>query len=99
MSWRKSFVCRKKLIPEAPHETILVLDSTIGQNALLQAKGFNEVADLTGVALTKLDGSAKGGVVIAVRDSLNYQYNSLGWGRVWKHYRIFIEKHLLMRYY
>ena len=70
----------KKLIPEAPHETILVLDSTIGQNALLQAKGFNEVADLTGVALTKLDGSAKGGVVIAVRDSLQLPIQLIGLG-------------------
>jgi fused signal recognition particle receptor len=70
----------KKLIPEAPHETILVLDSTIGQNALLQAEGFSEVADLTGIALTKLDGSAKGGVVIAVRDTLKLPIQLIGLG-------------------
>jgi len=57
-------------IPEAPHETLLVLDAATGQNALSQAKLFKEAADVSGVVLTKLDGSAKGGIVVAV----SYEY-------------------------
>jgi fused signal recognition particle receptor len=53
-------------IPDAPHETLLVLDAATGQNALSQAKLFKEAAEVTGVVLTKLDGSAKGGIVVAV---------------------------------
>ena len=60
----------KREIPEAPHETFLVLDATTGQNAITQAKVFTETANVTGVVLTKLDGTAKGGVVIAIREEL-----------------------------
>jgi len=70
----------QKLIPEAPHETLLVLDATIGQNALSQAEGFTKVAPITGVVLTKLDGTAKGGVVLAVRKELGIPVRLVGLG-------------------
>ena len=70
----------KKLIPDAPHEVLLVLDATIGQNALSQAEGFNQAADLTGVVLTKLDGTAKGGVVVGVQSSLGIPVKLVGLG-------------------
>jgi len=70
----------KKKMPEAPHECLLVLDSTIGQNALSQAKGFTEATPLTGVVLTKLDGTAKGGVVLAVKRELNIPVRLIGLG-------------------
>ena len=70
----------QKVVPDAPHEILLVLDSTIGQNALSQAEGFGKVADLTGVVLTKLDGTAKGGIVIAVRDRTGVPIKLIGTG-------------------
>ena len=70
----------KKQIPEAPHEGLLVLDSTIGQNALFQAQGFGEVVDLTGVALTKLDGTAKGGIVFSIRKKIGLPVKLVGLG-------------------
>lgn len=70
----------KKKMPEAPHECLLVLDSTIGQNALSQAKGFTEATPLTGVVLTKLDGTAKGGVVLAVKRELGIPVRLIGLG-------------------
>ena len=69
-----------KVIPSAPHETLLVLDATIGQNALLQAQGFQQVSEVTGVVLTKLDGTAKGGVVITVRDKIGLPIKLVGLG-------------------
>jgi len=57
-----------KQIPDAPHETLLVIDSTAGQNALSQAKGFKEAAGCTGIVLAKLDGSARGGVIVPVAE-------------------------------
>jgi fused signal recognition particle receptor len=56
----------KRLDPEAPHEVLLVLDSSLGQNAVRQAEQFNEAVGVTGLVVTKLDGTAKGGVVIAI---------------------------------
>ena len=70
----------KKLISDAPHEVLLVLDATIGQNALSQAEGFNQAADLTGVVLTKLDGTAKGGVVVGVQNHLGIPVKLVGLG-------------------
>jgi len=67
-------------IPGAPHEILLVLDSTIGQNALVQAKEFLKVAGLTGVVLTKLDGTAKGGSVLAVVEELGLPIKLVGVG-------------------
>lgn len=60
----------KKLIPNAPNETLLVLDATTGQNGINQAKAFNEVTDITGIVLTKLDGTAKGGIVLAIKEDI-----------------------------
>jgi fused signal recognition particle receptor len=70
----------EKALPGAPHEVLLVLDATTGQNALAQAKVFNEVAALTGVVLTKLDGTAKGGIVIAIARELNVPVKYIGVG-------------------
>jgi len=70
----------KKLIPEAPHDVWLVLDATTGQNAIQQAKQFSSVADVNGLVLTKLDGTAKGGVVIAIQQTLNIPIKYIGIG-------------------
>lgn len=67
-------------IPEAPHEVLLVLDSTTGQNALSQAKIFKEVTEVTGIVLTKLDGTAKGGIVFAIRNELDIPVKFVGLG-------------------
>jgi fused signal recognition particle receptor len=67
-------------IPGAPHETLLVLDATTGQNAMSQAKTFGESTDLSGIVLTKLDGTAKGGIVIAIRNELNIPVKFVGLG-------------------
>jgi fused signal recognition particle receptor len=69
-----------KQIQGAPHEILLVLDATTGQNALSQAKLFNEALEITGLALTKLDGTAKGGIVIAICSSLNVPLQYIGIG-------------------
>jgi fused signal recognition particle receptor len=69
-----------KQIPGAPHEILLVLDATTGQNALSQAKLFNEALAITGLALTKLDGTAKGGIVVAICSSLNIPLQYIGIG-------------------
>ena len=67
-------------LPDADKEVLLVLDGTTGQNGLLQAKQFQEIAGVTGMALTKLDGTAKGGIVIAVADSLQIPVKYIGVG-------------------
>ncbi|MCD6506016.1 signal recognition particle-docking protein FtsY [Candidatus Poribacteria bacterium] len=67
-------------LPGAPHEVLLVLDATTGQNAIMQAKTFNEAVPVTGIALTKLDGTAKGGIVLAVRDTLGIPVKLIGVG-------------------
>jgi len=69
-----------KKIPGAPHEIILVLDATTGQNALSQANMFNEALDITGLALTKLDGTAKGGIVVGICSTLNIPLKYIGVG-------------------
>ncbi len=69
-----------KKIPGAPHEVLLVLDSTTGQNAINQAKMFNQAADLTGIVLAKLDGTAKGGIVVAIKDQVNIPVKYVGLG-------------------
>lgn len=70
----------KKLLPEQPAETLLVLDGSTGQNALLQAKDFDKTAKLTGLVLTKLDGSSKGGVVLAIRNEMKLPVKLVGLG-------------------
>lgn len=67
-------------LPDADKEVLLVIDGTTGQNGLLQAKQFREIAGVTGMALTKLDGTAKGGIVIAVADSLQIPVKYIGVG-------------------
>lgn len=67
-------------IPEAPHEVLLVLDATTGQNAMTQAKMFKEATDVTGIVLTKLDGTAKGGIVLAIRSELHLPVKYVGLG-------------------
>ncbi len=69
-----------KKIPDAPHEILLVLDATTGQNALTQAKMFNDALDITGLALTKLDGTAKGGIVISICQTLQIPLHYIGVG-------------------
>jgi fused signal recognition particle receptor len=69
-----------KRIPGAPHEAILVLDATTGQNAVLQAKNFGQAVGITGILLAKLDGTAKGGVVLAIRDQLHIPIKFIGLG-------------------
>jgi fused signal recognition particle receptor len=69
-----------KRIPGAPHETLLVLDATIGQNALAQARTFSEAIPVTGLVMTKLDGTARGGIVVAVREALQVPVKFIGTG-------------------
>ena len=69
-----------KLIPDAPHETLLVIDATAGQNALSQAKGFKEAAGCTGIVLAKLDGSARGGVIVPVAEQFGLPVKFVGVG-------------------
>lgn len=70
----------KKLIPNAPHETLLVVDATTGQNGISQAKAFSEVTNITGIVLTKLDGTAKGGIVLAIKEEVNIPVKYVGLG-------------------
>ncbi|WP_017380834.1 signal recognition particle-docking protein FtsY [Paenisporosarcina sp. TG-14] len=67
-------------VPGAPHEVLLALDATTGQNALVQAKAFKEATDVTGIVLTKLDGTAKGGIVLAIRNKLHIPVKFVGLG-------------------
>ncbi len=69
-----------KIFPEAPHETLLVLDATTGQNAMSQAKTFTEAVDVTGFIMTKLDGTAKGGILVALRDTFDVPVLKIGIG-------------------
>ena len=70
----------KREVPEGPHEVLLTIDATTGQNGILQAKTFKEVSDVTGVILTKLDGTAKGGIVIAIKKELGIPVKLVGLG-------------------
>ena len=70
----------KRVVPEAPHETFLALDASTGQNALVQAKKFSKITPLTGIVLTKIDGTARGGVVLAIREELNIPVKLIGFG-------------------
>lgn len=70
----------KRVLPDAPHETLLALDASTGQNALSQAKEFSKITPLTGLILTKIDGTAKGGVVLAIRQELDIPVKLIGFG-------------------
>lgn len=81
-----------RAIPEAPHEVLLVLDGTTGQNAIMQAKVFNEAVPITGVAVTKLDGTAKGGIVIAVKKEIGAPVRLIGIGEKLDDLRDFVGR-------
>ncbi|MFZ0133193.1 MAG: signal recognition particle-docking protein FtsY, partial [Desulfobacterales bacterium] len=78
-----------KIMPAAPHEVLLVLDATTGQNALSQARLFDEALGVTGIALTKLDGTAKGGIVIGIHDQLNIPLRYVGVGETLEDLQVF----------
>ncbi len=85
----------KNFIPEAPHETLLVVDATTGQNGISQAKSFKEITDITGIVLTKLDGTAKGGIVLAIKEETNIPVKYIGLGEKVDDLRPFdIEKYI-----
>lgn len=69
-----------KIIPNAPHETLLVIDATTGQNGIMQAKSFKEITNITGIVLTKLDGTAKGGIVLAIKEDVKIPVKFIGLG-------------------
>ena len=69
-----------KIIPDAPHETLLVIDGTTGQNGIMQAQAFKEITNITGIVLTKLDGTAKGGIVLAIKEEVNIPVKFVGLG-------------------
>ena len=85
----------KKIIPSAPQETLLVIDATTGQNGISQAKSFKEITDVTGIVLTKLDGTAKGGIVLAIKDSVDIPVKFVGLGEGVNDLKVFdIEKYI-----
>jgi len=67
-------------IEDAPHETLLIIDATTGQNGISQAKKFKEITNITGIVLTKLDGTAKGGIVLAIKEEVNLPVKYIGLG-------------------
>ena len=69
-----------KLIPNAPHETLLIIDATTGQNGILQAESFKNITNITGIVLTKLDGTAKGGIVLAIKEDVHIPVKFIGLG-------------------
>jgi len=79
----------KKIIPDAPHETLLVVDATTGQNAIIQAELFNKATELSGLVLTKLDGTAKGGIVIGIKHQLDIPVKLIGVGETYNDLRDF----------
>ena len=84
-----------KIIPGAPHETLLVVDATTGQNGISQAKSFKEITNITGIVLTKLDGTAKGGIVLAIKESVGIPVKYVGLGEQKDDLRVFdIEKYI-----
>ena len=84
-----------KIIPTAPHETLLVIDATTGQNGISQAKNFKEITNVTGIILTKLDGTAKGGIVLAIKENIGIPVKFVGLGEKEEDLRIFdIEKYI-----
>ena len=82
----------RKVIPDAPHEVLLVLDASTGQNAIEQARQFTKATDVTALALTKLDGTAKGGVVIGISDQFSIPVKYLGVGEGIDHLQVFDKR-------
>nr|MBP3258991.1 signal recognition particle-docking protein FtsY [Bacilli bacterium] len=84
-----------KLLPGAPHETLLVIDGTTGQNGISQAKNFKEITNITGIVLTKLDGTAKGGIVLAIKENVGIPVKFIGLGEKAEDLKVFdIEKYI-----
>lgn len=84
-----------KVIPSAPHETLLVIDATTGQNGISQAKAFKEITNVTGIVLTKLDGTAKGGIVLAIKEAIGIPVKFIGLGETKEDLQVFdIEKYI-----
>ncbi len=84
-----------KIIPEGPHETLLVIDATTGQNGISQAKAFKEITNITGIVLTKLDGTAKGGIVLAIKESVGIPVKFIGLGERKEDLQVFdVEKYI-----
>ncbi len=84
-----------KLIPGAPHETLLVIDATTGQNGISQAKSFKEITNITGIVLSKLDGTAKGGIVLAIKEAVGIPVKYIGLGEGKDDLKVFdIEKYI-----
>ena len=84
-----------RIIPGAPHETILVIDATTGQNGISQAKAFKEITNVTGIVLTKLDGTAKGGIVLAIKEEVGIPVKFIGLGERKEDLQVFdIEKYI-----
>ena len=83
------------IIPDGPHETLLVIDATTGQNGISQAKAFQEITNITGIVLTKLDGTAKGGIVLAIKEQLGLPVKFIGLGEAREDLQVFdIEKYI-----
>jgi len=84
-----------RIVPGAPHETLLVIDATTGQNGISQAKSFKEITNITGIVLTKLDGTAKGGIVLGIKESVNIPVKFVGLGERKEDLKVFdIEKYI-----
>ena len=84
-----------KLLEGAPHETLLAMDATTGQNGISQAKRFKEITNITGIVLTKLDGTAKGGIVLAIKEEVGLPVKYVGLGEKKEDLRVFdIEKYI-----
>ena len=84
-----------KIVPDAPHETLLVIDATTGQNGISQAKEFQKITNITGIVLTKLDGTAKGGIVLAIKEAVGIPVKYVGMGETAKDLQVFdIEKYI-----
>ena len=83
------------ILPGAPHETLLVIDATTGQNGISQAQSFKEITNVTGIVLTKLDGTAKGGIVLAIKENVGIPVKFIGLGEQANDLKVFdIEKYI-----
>ncbi len=91
--YKKIFTVLKKINPEYPHETILVLDATTGQNALNQVEEFKKITPITGIIMTKLDGTAKGGILLAIGKKFKLPIIALGMGEKEDDLHIFDAQH------
>lgn len=84
-----------KIVPDGPHETLLIIDATTGQNGISQAQAFKEITNITGIVLTKLDGTAKGGIVLAIKETVGIPVKFIGLGERKEDLQVFdIEKYI-----